>query len=119
MDTIRFGRAIRALRIHRGYRQTDLAKRARLSQSLISRIERGEADKMTVHTLEEVLQRLGARLFVRLDWNGEAIDRLLDEDHARLVESVVRRLQSSGWEATPEVTFAMGAERGSIDILGW
>jgi transcriptional regulator with XRE-family HTH domain len=119
MDTIRFGRAARALRIHRGWRQADLARQAGVSQSLVSRVERGHADTMTVQTLEALLQRLGARLIVRFDWNGEAIDRLLDADHARLVESVVGRLQAQGWDAMPEVTFAIGGERGSIDVLGW
>jgi len=119
MDTIRFGRAARALRIHRGWRQADLAKQAGVSQSLVSRIERGHADKVTVQTLEALLQRLGARLLVRFDWNGEAIDRLLDADHARLVDGVVRRLQAEGWDAMPEITFAIGGERGSVDVLGW
>jgi transcriptional regulator with XRE-family HTH domain len=119
VDTIRFGRSARALRIHRGWRQVDLAKQAGVSQSLVSRIERGRADTMTIQTLEALLQRLGARLLVRLDWNGEAIDRLLDSDHARLVDGVVRRLHAEGWDAMPEITFAIGGERGSVDVLGW
>jgi len=119
MDTIRFARAARALRIRRGWRQADLAKQGGVSQSLVSRIERGQANEMTIQTLEALLQRLGARLIVRLDWNVEAIDRLLDADHARLVDSVVRRLHSDGWDAMPEITFAIWGERGSVDVLGW
>jgi hypothetical protein len=72
---------------------------------------------MSVRTLERVAQALGSRVNVRLDWNGEALDRLLDADHARVVESVVRQLRAWGWEVATEVTFAMGGERGSVDVL--
>ena len=74
---------------------------------------------MRVTTLECVAQALGARINLRLDWNGEALDRLLDSAHARLVEAVVVELRMMGWEVATEVTFAIYGERGSIDILAW
>lgn len=119
MDSVRVGRVLRALRIRRGWRQVDLAKRAVVSQSLIARVERGGADRLTAATLEAIVSALGARLIVRVDWNGEAADRLLDADHAALVESVIAELRQHGWEALPEVSFAINGERGSIDILAW
>lgn len=119
MDGVRVGRVLRALRIRRSWRQTDLADRVGCSQALIARVERGGADRLTAARLERIVLALGARLVVRVDWNGEAADRLLDADHATLVELVVDYLRRAGWEATPEVTFAIGAERGSIDILAW
>ena len=39
--------------------------------------------------LRTLVDALGARLDCRLLWNGEALDRLLDESHAALVETVV------------------------------
>ncbi|MEW5990613.1 MAG: MmcB family DNA repair protein [Chloroflexota bacterium] len=54
---------------------------------------------------------------MRVDWQGEALDRLLDADHATLVERVVRELQGAGWRCLVEVTFAIGRERGSVDVL--
>jgi transcriptional regulator with XRE-family HTH domain len=119
VDAIRIGRVIRALRIRRGWRQVDLAHRAGVSQSLIARVERGGADRVTIATLERVVAALGARLGVRVDWNGEAADRLFDADHAALVEAVIDVLRPSGWQALPEVTFAIGGERGSIDVMAW
>ncbi|MBI2762904.1 MAG: helix-turn-helix transcriptional regulator [Chloroflexi bacterium] len=117
MDGIRFGRGARALRRRRGWRQLDVARRAGVSQSLVARIERGGADRVTVRTLERVTNALGARVSVRLDFNGEAIDRLLDEDHARLVERIIDRLGSQGWDCKTEVTFSIGGERGSLDVF--
>ncbi len=119
MNTIRIGRVVRALRIRRGWRQVDLAARAGVSQSLIARVERGGADRLTVATLEAITTALGARLTLRVDWNGEALDRLLDADHAAIVEFVIATLRRFGWEAVPEVSFAINGERGSIDILAW
>jgi hypothetical protein len=89
------------------------------SQALISRIEAGRGDRLSGRTLERVTQALGARLIVRLDWNGEALDRLLDRDHAALVDLVIRALRDAGWEALPEATFAIAGERGSVDVLAW
>jgi transcriptional regulator with XRE-family HTH domain len=119
MDAVRFGRVVRALRQRQGWRQIDLAERARVSQSVVARIERAGARRVAIRRLEAVGEALGARLTIRLDWNGEAGDRLLDADHAALVEHVVATLRRLGWEAVPEVTFAIRSERGSIDILAW
>jgi transcriptional regulator with XRE-family HTH domain len=119
VDSVRLGRVIRALRIRRRWRQIDLARRAGVSQSLIARVERGHADRIALATLERIVSALGARLNLRVDWNGEAADRLLDADHAALVDTVISVLRADGWEPVPEVTFAIDGERGSIDILGW
>jgi hypothetical protein len=72
-----------------------------------------------VDRLRRVTDALGARLVVRILWQGEELDRLLDAVHARLVESVMQRLDAAGWIAVPEATFRSGPERGSIDILAW
>lgn len=116
---MRLGRGIRALRLRAGFRQIDLARQSRVSDTVISRIERGYGDRVTGRTLEGVAGALGARLVVRLDWQGEALDRLLDAGHAELVAVVMGRLRAAGWEAEPEATFSIGAERGSIDVLAW
>ncbi|HET7028874.1 MAG TPA: hypothetical protein VFI34_00055, partial [Candidatus Limnocylindrales bacterium] len=52
-------------------------------------------------------------------WRGERLDRLLDEDHAALVEGVVARLRRLEWEVAVEVSFSIWGERGSIDVLGY
>jgi transcriptional regulator with XRE-family HTH domain len=119
METVRFGRGIRTLRRRRGWRQEDLGAAAGVSRAAVSRIELGQADRLTVRALEAVAAAVGARVEIRLSWNGEALDRLLDVAHARLVESVVARLEESRWDALPEVSFNVAGERGSIDILAF
>ena len=93
--------------------------RSGASQAAVSRIERGRLDGMTFRTVDDVARAVGARLDVRLYWNGGDLDRLLDAGHAGLVEWMVRRLSRAGWTATPEVTFSVYGERGSIDILAF
>ena len=62
---------------------------------------------------------MGARVVGYLDWNGEQLDRLLDAEHASLVEAIVRNVRAAGWETITERTFAIAGERGSVDVLAW
>lgn len=119
MDPVRLGLACRALRRRRGWTQAQLGAEARLSQSAISRIERGAGDRFAVHTLAVVATALGARITVRLFSHGEDLDRLLDAGHAAIVERVARLLRDRGWEVVPEATFSVFGERGSIDLLAF
>ena len=119
MDVVRFGLGVRALRLRRCVTQAELAAKSGISRAVVIRIERGQADRVAVHTLVRVSAMLDARVDVRLLWHGEGLDRLLDARHARLVESVVRLLLASNWEAAAEVSFNVRGERGSIDVLGF
>ena len=74
---------------------------------------------MPVDVLDRVAQAAGASLELVLRWKGEGLDRLLDEQHARLVELVVLRLRALGWDVAVEVSFARAGERGSIDVLAF
>jgi transcriptional regulator with XRE-family HTH domain len=95
MDPVRFGLSIRALRRRRLWTQAELGRRARVSRSAIARIERGEADQFTIRLLTRVASALGARIAIRVLWQGEALDRLLDADHA--ARRVDRRPPDRGW----------------------
>lgn len=119
MDTVRFGRQVRALRRRRGWRQVDLARSARTSRTSISRVELGHADEVTVRALDAIAAALSARLDLRLSWNGEGLDRLLDADHAALVDVVARVLRALEWSVKVEVSFSIRGERGSIDVLAF
>ncbi|HEY4634903.1 MAG TPA: hypothetical protein VIH00_13385, partial [Candidatus Limnocylindrales bacterium] len=83
------------------------------------RIERGEIAGMPLEVLVRVAAVLGARLDVSLRWNGEALDRLLDEDHATIVDALVGLYRAAGWEVAVEASFAIAGERGSIDVLAY
>jgi transcriptional regulator with XRE-family HTH domain len=119
MDAVRLGLSIRALRRRPNWTQNQLGQRVGMSASEISRIERGAAYRVPIRTLERILEGLGARLYVRVLWRGEELDRLLDRDHALVVERMLALLALHGWTTIPEATFQVGGERGSIDILAW
>jgi transcriptional regulator with XRE-family HTH domain len=119
MDTVRYGLGMRALRRRRHWTQQRLASAARVSRSTIGRIERGQADRVPPYILVRVAAALGGTVSVRLLWQGEGLDRLLDRAHADLTERMLDRLQSLDWLATAEVSFNIRDERGTIDILAF
>jgi transcriptional regulator with XRE-family HTH domain len=119
VDPVRLGHSFRALRLNKRWRQIDLGEKCGVSASVISRIERGRLNSVTIGTLRSVAEALDANLEIRLRWNREGLDRLLDQAHAGLVEQFVRRLRADGWEADVEVSFSIRGERGSIDVLGY
>ena len=90
-----------------------------MSATQVGRIERGESRRLPADTFDRVAQAAGASLDLTLRWKGEALDRLLDEDHARLVELVVLKLKSLGWDVAVEASFSRFGERGSIDVLAF
>jgi transcriptional regulator with XRE-family HTH domain len=119
MDPVQLGRQVRALRRRRGWRQLDLAAASSISRPTISRLELGHVDEITVRAVNAVVTALSARLSILLSWNGEALDRLLDAEHAALVERIAAELRSLGWEVVVEATFNIRGERGSVDILAY
>jgi transcriptional regulator with XRE-family HTH domain len=117
MDPIRLGRAIRHLRRRRGWTQARLGSAAGLSRETVSRVETGEVGSLRIDTLVRLAAAMDVGVDIGLRWRGEALDRLLDEAHANLVERVVEMLAAVGWETAVEVTFSRYGERGAIDVL--
>ena len=119
MDAVRFGHQVRALRRRRGWRQQDLAAASGVSRATVARVELGGAGRQQIQTLERIAVALSARPDSRLLWNGEAIDRLLDQAHATIANDFSRRLVAGNWIVAPEVSFSVFGERGSIDLLAF
>jgi transcriptional regulator with XRE-family HTH domain len=117
VDLGAIARGFRALRIRRRLTQQELADLAGVSRSIVSRIERGLLRNIQLGDIADIAAALGATADLRIRWNGESLDRLLDEAHAALVERVVTMLEAMGWECLVEVTFSIYGERGSIDVL--
>lgn len=119
MNDAELGGVVRALRHRRGWRQTDLAGKAGVSASLISLLERGHADILSVHAV----RRIGSAMDMRLAWDagyrGPELARLRDADHARLAEWLSRRMEASGWSVVPEASFNHYGDRGRIDLLAF
>jgi transcriptional regulator with XRE-family HTH domain len=114
---MRFGRSIRALRVRRAWRQQDVADAAKVARSVAGRIERGELRAARWRDLEAVALALDGQLGLEFRWRGADLDRLLDADHAAIVEALVRLYRDAGWEVIVEATFSEYGERGSIDVL--
>jgi transcriptional regulator with XRE-family HTH domain len=118
MDDLRFGRTVRALRVRRRWTQARLGATCGMSASKVSRMERGRLAGVPFDDLRRLLQALDARLELDVRWRGALVDRLLDENHAALVDATVRWLTAEGWTTIVEASFSIRGERGSIDVFG-
>lgn len=114
------GHIVRRLRVDHGWRQLDLAAKAKVSTTTVARIERGQLRGIALDRLRRVVEAVGARLDQIVRWNGGDLDRLLKAGHSALHELVAKRFaELAGWETAPEVSFSIFGERGVIDILAW
>ena len=119
MDFIRLGSVFRAIRIRKGWRQVDVALAAKVSQAMISRIERGSVRGVSLKALLQVAEALEIRIGVLPRWRGGDLDRMLSGGHAALHQRIVRMFAGTPWLLAPETTFAVYGERGVIDILAF
>jgi transcriptional regulator with XRE-family HTH domain len=120
VDDRRIGRAILVLRQRRGWRQADLGRRAGISPSAISDMERGHLDRYTLARVRRVLNALDASGELDVMWSGRgSLDRLLDADHARLMEAWAERHPRPDWEIWNEASYSIYGERGRIDMLAF
>ena len=121
MDDARFGAAIRAVRQRRGWRQQDLGVRAGVSDSTISRLERGHPGSFSLDTIRAVTAALDIRVDLVPRWRAGDLDRLLNARHSALHDLVARwfRDELPAWVLAPEVSFSIYGERGVIDIVAW
>jgi transcriptional regulator with XRE-family HTH domain len=120
MDDRRIGLALRAIRVRKGWRQTDVALRAHMSPATVGRIERGAAAAVPLGMLRRLASALGARFETFVRWDGADLARLLYARHGAMHEAVARLFASAdGWVFEPEVSFSLHGERGVIDILAW
>jgi transcriptional regulator with XRE-family HTH domain len=120
VDDQRLGTAIRQVRIRRGLRQLDIARAAGVSQATISRIERGHLAPLSFDVVRSVGSVLDIRVEAVARWRAGDIDRMLNARHSALHELVARRFAGlPDWETRPEVSFAIYAERGVVDLLAF
>jgi transcriptional regulator with XRE-family HTH domain len=111
---------IRAVRIRCHLTQEDVARRARVHRSTVSRLERGYCATLTLDVIDRVCAVLEIRLDLVPRWRGGDLDRLLNAGHSALHEEVATYFAAlHGWEVAPEVTYSINGERGAIDLLCW
>jgi len=121
VDDQRLGTALRLVRRRRGWAQAELALRAGCSQGLVSMLERGHLETVSLRALRRVAAVLDIRIDVRARWRAGDLDRLLNARHSELHELVARWFAAElpEWVLAPEVSFAIYGERGVIDVLAW
>jgi len=119
MDDQRFGMALRAARLKRGWSQRALAVRARVSDATVSRLERGLADSLALATIRRVAAVLDVWVGLVARSRGGDLERVADAAHAALAEVAIALLCALGWEVRPEVSFSVWGERGVVDIVAW
>lgn len=92
-----------------------------MSQALVSMVERGHLDAMSLRMLRRVAAVLDIRIGFAARWRASDLDRLLNARHSELHELVARWFadQLPEWVLAPEISFAIYGERGVIDILAW
>lgn len=121
MEDLRIGAALRSVRRRKRWSQEELARKARVSQSRVSRMERGHIGSMRLDDIRRVAAALEIRIDVNPRWRAGDLDRLLNARHSELHELVARWFADElpAWVLAPEVSFAIYGERGVIDILAW
>jgi len=119
MDGRQLARAHRKLRITQRLQQVDVASRAKVGRAKVVKLEAGDIDELRAGDIERCFAVFGAGVRMTVWWRGAGIDRLLDENHALLVGSVVALLKRVGWLVEIEVSFSEYGDRGSIDVLAF
>jgi transcriptional regulator with XRE-family HTH domain len=120
MDSPRVGRVVRAVRIKLHLRQVDVALKAKVSASVVSRIERGQLLDVSVRALIAVCEALDIRLDFTAWWRGGELDRMLNAKHGALAESTTTFiLDQPGWVVRAEVSFNIDGEHGVVDLVAW
>lgn len=120
MSDVKVGTTFRAVRRRLGLRQVDVARRARVSPGLVSRIERGQIAPISLGRTRRVAEALEIRLDLVVAWRGGELERLLSVRHAAMHDAALRLFElATGWEPASEVSFSIYGERGVIDLIAW
>ena len=117
MRAIAMGRVLRMLRLRRDWRQSDIAEKAGISSSGVSRHESGLIGSFSL--LEKHAAVFGLRVDVRVLGRAGLLVRLGDEEHARIVETVAAWFREHGFLTETEASFSEWGERGRIDLLAF
>jgi transcriptional regulator with XRE-family HTH domain len=113
-------RLIRDARRSIGWSQAELARRAGISQSTVSLVERESLPDLTFRTAGLLLDALGITVRFVGDLPPLADrERQRDPGHARCVAHIRRHLEGAGWHVRTEVEIGDGRGRGWIDILAF
>ncbi len=116
-DDDRLANASRALRLRLGLTQDSLVGTGR-SRHIPRLIENGGAGELRLKDVRDHFSRLGGSVRVNAWYDGALLDRLVDSEHADVVEHAVSQIVGPNWQGVhTEVSFNEYGDRGSIDFL--
>jgi transcriptional regulator with XRE-family HTH domain len=111
---------VRDLRRAIAWSQRELARRAGVSQSLISAIENGRLSTLTFATAAKLLDAMGSRLIIDATRPFVADrERQREPVRIRCISYVARRLSRDGWDVRSEVEIGGDRARGWIDLVAY
>lgn len=74
---------------------------------------------LSIDKLDRILRALDAEIELVVRWRGGELDKVLDAGHATLEGMLAEQLVRDGWRVELEVTYAIGGDRGSVDLLAF
>jgi transcriptional regulator with XRE-family HTH domain len=119
VNDLRVGRVVKAVRVHARMTQDDVSDLAGVDRSVMTDLEHGRLEQVSLRTARRLCKPLEIELVVEARWRGGAVDRLVDRDHAAVVNHVIDVLTAAGWTVEAEFTFNEFGDRGSVDIVAW
>jgi transcriptional regulator with XRE-family HTH domain len=113
----RLGIGAKGARLSAALRQTDVSRQAGISQSFLSRIERGHGQQASLETWASVAAATGHQLAAFIERvPGTTLPR--DYEHLKRQQLVITTARSGGWTATVEQAIDADWERPrSIDVV--
>ncbi len=109
----RIGGEIRAIRLRRRWTQVELAKRAGVGRSVVSRAERG-VGALDLSALERIAAALNVPLVVSLGRDPQ--DTVADAGHLAMQELVIRIARAAGFDAQFELATRPAEPWRSSDV---
>src|SRR3954447_5393154 len=98
---LREGRKLRAARRRRRWSQTELARRAGLAQTTISKIERGDGGALSLESWQQVALVLALPFDLTL--GRDALEEPADAGHLKIQELILRMAKPHGFADTFEL----------------
>jgi transcriptional regulator with XRE-family HTH domain len=111
---VSLGSAVRDARIRRRWTQAQLGARVGLSQSAISRAERGSGGGLTIDSWQRISIALGIRLRIQLDRDPQ-LD-VADAGHLAIQELVLRLARTTGRVGSFELATRAAEPWRSVDV---
>jgi hypothetical protein len=94
-----------------------VADRCGLSPATIGRTELGSISSVLVLRVHAAVMDL--RVEFRVVGRGADVARLLDEEHAAIVETMAASMTRVGWQVEAEASYSEYGERGRVDLLAF